>query len=300
MRMITAMLGMLLLAAPAAGAAAAPDTAHASSTPVRVGPRVPGTSLHFGSTLEETVRLSGTSPGTAPDAGPGERVFSGPMRFYGLDAQAQLYFSPERNLAHAAFEVPRCTPRQRQFVEDELTRQGYQRLCTRYDEIKRVCDWSGRVFVHLDSDTVGLSARIAADLGDLTTVVPGSAVREDPRHAADMKRLQPHLADPAPILADTLSLENEVAPGKSPPPMLIHAMPAAYNDALRARGIEGTVLVLALVNLAGAVEYSTPLDGPEELWPFALEAVGHYQFGTYRVATIPTRFWVKIPVRFLQ
>src|SRR5688572_24223179 len=110
--------------------AAAPDTS------VRV-PGVPG--LRFGLPVEA---VSARGYAVEPEAD-GTFALQGATRFFGLPARAVLSFEDQK-LSRARFDVDAVTPRQADWLDDEMRRMGFQRRCERRDEDVRDCEWRGR------------------------------------------------------------------------------------------------------------------------------------------------------------
>ncbi len=282
---------------PRTGAGGAPASA-ATLADTSLGDfgRVPGMPLRFGDGYARVRRSPGLAPGDPSQTGPGEALLTGRMRFYGVEGDVQLRFD-ERGLGSVAWKARPISPNQRDYVEDQLRREGARARCMRYDDRLRECDWVGAVTVHVKSDTSGMTAE---------SVRPGAAptralvlLTDTQRDSiAEAQRVAPFLADPTPILADTLTIDPAATPGRRSPPVLQQAFPADYPDALLERGITGIVRVLALVGTNGRVAYANPTDGPPELRPYARDTVMKFRFNGYQDGGKPVRFWVWVPVRF--
>ena len=102
--------------------------------------RVPGTALRFG--LADTLVAA---RGFAPAA---DGAREGRCRFFGMDGAARLRFADGR-LARAEFTVERASPRQRDYVQDQLAAMGYRRSCAKLLPAASDCEWTGRTRVRL-------------------------------------------------------------------------------------------------------------------------------------------------------
>lgn len=121
---------MIAVALAALLATAAPDTAV----------RVPGTTaLRFGLS-PAAVQPRGFLVQPEED---GAFALQGTARFFGLEARAVLSFDAER-LSRVRVEVAAITPRQLDWLEDELRRMGFQRRCAQRSATLRDCEWRGR------------------------------------------------------------------------------------------------------------------------------------------------------------
>jgi hypothetical protein len=223
-------------------------------------------------------------------------VLAGPMRWFGIDGDIRLTFGPQ-GLSRLHWNAHRPAPHQRDYVEDALARAGYRRHCKRYDVRDRECTWNGALEVRVKCDSTTLTAEITG-LGPDARRDQNVMSDDERERIAEQKRLEPYLADPAPILDDTLSLDPAALPGRHAAPTLLQAMPPDYSDALRARGVTGIVHVLALVGLDGRVTYTRATDGAPELRPLATDTLRRYRFSGYNDAGRKVRFWVWVPVRF--
>ena len=143
--------------------------------------RVPGTALRFG--LADTLVAA---RGFAPAA---DGAREGRCRFFGMDGAARLRFVDGR-LARAEFTVERASPRQRDYVQDQLAAMGYRRSCAKLLPAASDCEWTGRTRVHLTVTGARLEAVVT------------------PRAAAG-----PTAADTLPAAPDTVA----VAPVPAPP-----------------------------------------------------------------------------------
>ena len=81
-------------------------------------------------------------------------------------------------------------------------------------------------------------------------------------------------------------------------PLLIKAVPPKYPEAARDRGIQGTVVVNALIGKSGRVVKARVARGIPELDEAALEAVRQFRFKPAVANGRKVRVWVAIPVAF--
>jgi TonB family protein len=149
-------------------------------------------------------------------------------------------------------------------------------------------DPSGRVAV----DT---AARDSADLDlDSTHVDSGqeAMVRGSGSHTS------PPFHVVGRVLPETLSITRPSRTGR-PAPTLEHAGSPTFPAAARAAGVQGIVLVVALVDESGRVVETAIARGIPELDAAAREAAARYRFAPYLDGGQPARFRVEIPVKFL-
>ncbi|HEY6866981.1 MAG TPA: hypothetical protein VI792_06980, partial [Candidatus Eisenbacteria bacterium] len=157
--------GLLAAAAPAAGGGPGADSAlrapAASATPAPAppaGPRVPGTRLRFGATPTQVERVVRTRAAAAA-APPGATTREASVRFFGLDGRAVLVFR-DGTLAQVSVSVENPSPKDVDYVEDELTRAGFRRGCAKSEGIARNCVWTGWARVALVTSETALSAEL--------------------------------------------------------------------------------------------------------------------------------------------
>jgi TonB family protein len=81
-------------------------------------------------------------------------------------------------------------------------------------------------------------------------------------------------------------------------PVAIEKPPPNYPAKARAAGIQGTVIVLALIGRDGEVKEARIRQSIPELDEAALEAVRHWKFKPALAAGQPLAVWVAIPVKF--
>ena len=274
--------GLLAAAAPAAGAAPPADSALRaapagarppdSTLPAPVaGPRVPGTRLRFGATPTQVERVIRTQP--AAVAG-GTMSRQGPVRFFGLDGRAVLVFR-DGTLARVSVSVDNPSPKDIDYVEDELARQGFQRSCTQRQGIARNCEWTSWARVVLVTSETSLAADI----------------EPAPRAAGGPTR--------ASAAAPPETLRVALQPADSlPPPVVLDSCRAARPPLARDNGVFGRVMIDALVGLDGRVVATRVTRGVPMLDSAAVECARQYRFAPYLVGGRPSPFWVAIPVRF--
>jgi TonB family protein len=104
----------------------------------------------------------------------------------------------------------------------------------------------------------------------------------------------------APMLADTLRLSGPFSPATAIQPDVIGVRPSAtLPDAAKRAGIQGTVLVLATVDTAGAVTTTTILRSIAELDDAAQDTARKYRFAPLIVDGHATGFRVVLPCTFV-
>ena len=81
-------------------------------------------------------------------------------------------------------------------------------------------------------------------------------------------------------------------------PVAIEKPPPTYPAKARAAGIQGTVIVLALIGRDGEVKEARIRQSIPELDEAALEAVRHWKFKPALAAGQPLAVWVAVPVKF--
>src|SRR5438477_10363712 len=100
-----------------------PDSGTAPTAP-DTSVRVTGSSLRFGLALEDVDRRGAFHAVQSPV--PGAVARAGPLRFFGVDCQALLVFERGR-LAIANFSSDAISAAASDYIEDQLTRMGFQR-----------------------------------------------------------------------------------------------------------------------------------------------------------------------------
>lgn len=81
--------------------------------------------------------------------------------------------------------------------------------------------------------------------------------------------------------------EHEAPQGKVSGGLLIHKVNPNYPAALRKAHIEGTVVLCATIGKDGKPHNVRALSGPQELIPYATEAVEQWRYEPYRVNKEP-------------
>jgi protein TonB len=251
-----AVLG-LLAAAPAPPAPAPADTAL----------RVPGTALRFG--LADSLVVA---RGFAPDGAGGA---TGRCRFFGIDSEARLGFTDGR-LARAEFTVTEPSPRQRDYVRDQLAAMGYRRRCA--PPAAKDCEWTGRTRVRLGVSAERLQAVVTPPEPPAAGAAPADGV------------------GPVPVLPETLGVSAPGSPSPRPEAAVREAPPCPAPPAARATGTSGRVRVIALVDVDGRVLEAVVLRGIPGLDAAALDCVRRWRFEPRTFQGAPCRFRVEAPV----
>jgi TonB family protein len=250
--------------------AAAPGPAGA---PVDTSLRVPGTALRFG--LPDSLAAA---RGFAPADG-GAR--GGPCRFFGMESDTRLVFTDGR-LDRAEFTVEPASPRQRDYVQDQLAAMGYRRRCEELRPAASDCEWTGRTRVRLTITQARLRAVVTPPEPAATTVAPEPAVAAVPAAV--------------PVLPETLGVH---APGR-----MRHRAPAAVRSAprcavppaLRPDGVPPIVRTLLLVDRDGSVLEAAVTRGIPTLDRAALECARRWRFEPRTWRGAPCRFRVEVPI----
>ena len=82
-------------------------------------------------------------------------------------------------------------------------------------------------------------------------------------------------------------------------PILVKIVsPAGYPELARAKGIQGKVILNALVTVQGTVGDIQVLQGPPELVQVCIDAVKQYLFKPALACGDPVAAWVAIPISF--
>ncbi|HYM81717.1 MAG TPA: energy transducer TonB [Candidatus Limnocylindria bacterium] len=260
--------------------------------------RLPGTTLKFGLPPERVATLGTFGPASAgggrKPAAAGVEEHEGPMRFFGLDAQARLTFE-DRRLTRGRFEVESVSPHSFSYVEDQLRRLGNRRECRRIDASGRVCDWIGRATVHLQLSGRQLVAEIAPTA---SLAKPIAAVRPAPAPTDTAGRMGvalPTVVAPA-AAPDTVWLSG---PDSLPAPIALEICRPVRPEAARSEGIFGRVTVQVLVDVDGRVLETQIVRGIPALDQAALACARRFRFQPYRANGKPVRFRHELSLTFL-
>lgn len=99
------------------------------------------------------------------------------------------------------------------------------------------------------------------------------------------------IVEPEPAIDKWYPIENE--------PRLVHSVSAAYPEIARLSGMEGTVIVRALVDKEGKVKRAVVIQTDGEVFNQpALDAVAQYIFTPGMMNNGPVSVWVSIPFKF--
>ena len=247
--------------------------------------RVPGTGLRFGMTLAMVHRRVATVEAPAP---PGAVLRRAKLRCFGLDADAKLTFE-SGFLTRATFTVKDPSPREIDYVEDELARQGLRRRCTQRDGLDRRCEWTGRVRVEFVSSAGTLSLDAGPPPGT-TLAAPAPAPAATPAPAEP---------GPAPASPETLRMAASGAPDSVPAPPMLDSCQAVRPPAARDAGVFGRVRLEVLVDTTGTVIDARITRSVPMLDAAALECARHYRFEPPLLHGRPAQAWVPISIRFV-
>jgi TonB family protein len=80
--------------------------------------------------------------------------------------------------------------------------------------------------------------------------------------------------------------------------LLIHRVQPVYPGDARRNGIEGTVVLRALIGKDGRIQNLTPISGPKELIPAAVGAVQQWRYKPYRLNDEPVEVDTEVRVNF--
>jgi TonB family protein len=80
--------------------------------------------------------------------------------------------------------------------------------------------------------------------------------------------------------------------------LVIHKVPPAYPESAKQNGIQGTVVLRAVIGKDGKIADLRPISGPEELIPATVSAVKHWEYRPYVVSGKPTEVDTQITVNF--
>lgn len=233
--------------------------------PADTAVRVTGTVLRFG-LADSLVAARGFAP-----AGAGS--FTGRCRFFGMDSDARLGFTDGR-LARAEFTVEETSPKQRDYVQDQLAAMGYRRRCDRLEPAAGDCEWAGRTRVRLTRAEARLQAVVTP---------PTPAGTASPPAAVAM-------------LPETLGVSAPGHPSRRAEAAVREAPRCPVSRASRAEGVIGRVWVIALVDVDGRVLEAAVTRGIPALDAAALECVRRWRFEPRTFQGAPCRYRVEAPV----
>lgn len=91
---------------------------------------------------------------------------------------------------------------------------------------------------------------------------------------------------------------NALPHGKVSSGRLVRKVNPVYPAALRKSHIEGTVLLCAKIGKDGTLHNLLALSGPQELIPYALDAVAQWRYEPYRVNKEPVEVDSQIRIDF--
>jgi len=243
---------------------------------------LPGTALRFGM---ESSRF-GAAQGFQPTSRqlPADRLErSGPMRFFGIDAEATLSFL-ERRLVQADFVIAKASPRQIAYIDDDLARRGYHRGCIVLERDRSQCTWLGPTRIELSRS----GARITAVIRPRTREAPPAPLGEPAAGVADTSPVMP-------MHPDTLVMP----PGWEPVDFLVGPAPTAgYPRAARDAGVQGVVRMLARVDTSGTVVDVKILRSIPELDSAAVATLRGMRFRPFMYEGRRVGGWVRVPVTF--
>jgi len=261
-----------------AGANAAVDSA-AEAEPAQPGApatldstiRLTGTRLKFG-TSEARVRGMGVALEASKQRGRrGEQVHDAALRWFGLDASATLFFR-DGALARGHVVVKPASPRDIQYVEDQLRRQSF-RLMGDSEAGQR--EWRGATRVVFAGESDALDA----------TIEPMPRPRPPP----------PPPPPALPPLPEVFVLERADVTYDVPlPEFAVRPKPAAVKKA----GVMGRVWVRGAVDTAGAVLDPKIVKGIAPLDSSAIASARATRFKPYLVNGVPRAITVEFPVVF--
>lgn len=253
------------LAAPA-GPTAAPDTSL----------RVPGTRMRFGWTAQRVVGSGQLSyPAGTPRA---EQSRKGRLRWFGIDGEANLTYRAGA-LERVRVVIAKSTPRERDYVVDQLRGSGYRRSCEKLETQASTCSWHGPAVIRVQLTGDRIEANLTAA----------------PRPAAP----PPAPLPPFVTLRDTFVLGREEVENALPPPVFAKPPAPQYPKAARSAGVQGRVWVRAGVDTAGVPDSTVIVRGIRELDQAALAAARAVRFQPYRHQDRPARYVVEYPITFV-
>ena len=79
---------------------------------------------------------------------------------------------------------------------------------------------------------------------------------------------------------------------------LIHKVQPAYPHEARAAGIQGTVVMCALIGEDGRIKSPTPISGPQQLIPAAIDAVKKWRYSPFQLNNKTVEVITDIRVNF--
>lgn len=253
--------------------------------------RVPGTALRFGFTAERVGALTALRTATVPVSA-GQVARTAVVKCFGHDADATLYFQ-SGGLVRANFEIAEPSPAFVDFVGDELRRLGFQRHCQSLEPGATQCDWVGPAQVRVQGGGGRLIVRAeAAHAAPEPARVPPGPAR--------VPAARPGVAAPAPIAAAPETLRFGTPGADSlPAPLVAQPCKPQLPPGARRAGIQGRVLVEALVDTAGTVVQARVVRSIPELDAAALECARRTRFQPYERAGRAVPFRTELPVLFL-
>jgi TonB family protein len=103
---------------------------------------------------------------------------------------------------------------------------------------------------------------------------------------------------PTPVVPESNPAKRvEVTPGVSQG-WLVHKVAPVYPDDARAKGVQGTVRLRAVIGTDGRIHELTPISGPKELVGAAVGAVQQWRYRPYVMNNEPTEVQTEITVIF--
>jgi len=268
-------------------AASTPPDSGAAPVAPDTSVRVTGTSLRFGLALDDVDRRAPVHAVQSP--APGTVARAGRMRFFGVDTDALLVFD-RGLLATASFSSDALSPAAGDYIEDQLTRMGYQRHCPMTANA-RTCDWSGRTDVHLQVGSGTLRAEVRPAKH---APVSATSHRAPPSHVVPIVApVAAHVDSSAAAPSDTIAF---VHPGSAP--AVLDSCSAQRPAAAREAGIYGRVAVQALVDTSGTVTAVHVTRSVPMLDEAALECARRWRFAPFRVGGRALPYHVAMTIRF--
>jgi TonB family protein len=268
-------------------AASTPPDSGAAPAAADTSVRVTGTSLRFGLALDDVDRRGAFHAAQSPE--PGTVARAGRMRFFGVDSDALLVFERGR-LATARFSSDAVSPAGSDYIEDQLTRMGFQRRCSLTGDVHS-CDWSGRTDVHLQIGAGTLRAEVRPALDEPT---PATSHRAPPPHVVPIAApVAAQVDSGATAPPDTIAF---VHPGTAP--AVLDSCSAERPAAAREAGIYGRVAVQALVDTSGTVIAAHVTRSVPMLDEAALECARRWRFAPFRVGGRALPYHVAMTIRF--
>lgn len=292
-------LGAALLVA--ASIAAPPLAAWAASGSPGGTIPIPGTAFRLGMPLSLVDSMVSMRIAGRPSS-PKRR--NGLSRFFGLDAATTLDFESAR-LTHARFELKEISTHSRDYIEDQLRREGLKPQCALWDAEHHDCDWSNGSVMHVTWEQGSLTADVAAP--EAGAVGAASVASSAPAMSAPAEASPSAPASAAaglaalPMLSDTLFIGW---PGESSPShrarTQVPPAPPVYPAAARQAGVQGVVRLVATVDARGRVRNTEILRSIPELDRAAAEAARSCSFVPLGPPGTPQGFRVVVQVRFTR